>query len=158
MGQRPQLRRLFDPRDFVQMVWESFLGKSIHEVLFETPKKLRAYLAKMAANMVAVAERDYLKRQKRNLLQQQSLESSTLHAEEKFVGHEVSPEQSAILHEELGRLTRNATDQEQQILTLLALGMTYKEIASDQGISEKTVQRIIARFRREFGEGKDSNN
>src|SRR5438105_1671060 len=63
IDQRPRLRRLFDCSDFVQMVLESFFCKRIHEALLESPKELRAYLAKMAANMVALAERDHLKRQ-----------------------------------------------------------------------------------------------
>ncbi len=144
--QRPHLCRLFDWADFVQMVWLDFFHTGIHEVHSADPQQLKSYLSRIAANKVAVAERDYLICQKRSLLQQQSLENRDLPGKQRLISHDSSPEQYAIIDEERQRLKTMGSSRERQVLELRQQGMTYSEVADNLSISRKTVQRIVAKY------------
>lgn len=145
-GVGPVLRLLFDSTDFEQIVWVEFLAKGLQTSTFMRREQLIAYLLEMAFHKIATAERDHVHCQKRSLLRQQSLENPDLQAKERLPGHELSPEEAAIFEEEWHRLETIPRRREAQILMLLRQELTYRAIAAIMGLSERTIQRVVARY------------
>ena len=59
-GLSQQLRSKFDSQDFVQDVWASFFANPPPEGKFDQPRRLVAFLRRIASNKVANAARQYL--------------------------------------------------------------------------------------------------
>jgi RNA polymerase sigma factor (sigma-70 family) len=146
-----RLRPKFDSGDFVQAVWASFFASGLEKGSFDRPEQLAAFLAAVAGNKVADANRQRLRYRKFNIEGEKSLEGSAAVEAEGLTDHGPTPSQVFMAKEKMGELRQQATRPGRRILKLLQRGVPLKEIAAKLGVSKKTIQRLIRNLRPDPG-------
>jgi RNA polymerase sigma factor (sigma-70 family) len=150
-GRLPRmLRTQFDSMDFVQAVWQSFftdLRRNSRQ--FENVHHLRGFLAGVARNKVYEEHRRLTRTKKHALAREQSLyvRRGSREVELDLVSPEPSPSQAFQASDRLAQLVAGCSPLETQVITLRHQGMTFDEIASRTGVSERSVRRIIEEAR-----------
>lgn len=144
---RWQLRGFLDPVDASQEVWHAFFSHEIHRCDFLGPERLRRFIAILAHNWVVGQNRRYLDRQKRGRGRVQSLDAVE-RINKQLVSQEASPSQVLEAEERWQSFIGQCrTALECSVLERVRGGFTRQEIAEEFGISQKSLQRLFARFR-----------
>lgn len=144
-GRLPRmLRTQFDSMDFVQAVWQSFFTDLVSR-RFENSHHLRGFLAGVARNKVYEEHRRLTRTKKHALAREQSLyvRRGSREVELDLVSPEPSPSQAVQASDRLAQLVAGRSLLETQVITLRRQGLTFDEIASRTGVSERSVRRII---------------
>jgi RNA polymerase sigma-70 factor (ECF subfamily) len=142
-----KLRTRFDSLDFVQDVWTSFFAERTEPLQFDRPEALVTFLARMARNKVieAYRRRVLTKRQGRR---EHSLDSVTVTQTGGLADARETPSQLVGSNEQWERLLEEQPAPYRRILVMLRMGYSHHEIATQLGIHEKTVQRLLRRVTR----------
>lgn len=147
------LRLRFDSMDFTQDVWHSFFRNALDDRQLLSEKHLIAYLSSMARNKVMEEYRHQM-RQKTGLMRNVNNLSMA-----DFPGREPTPSTGAMVDDEWERLTAGLSKRHRAMLAKLRQGNSYKDIAAEFGLSEKTLQRLVGRlFAREASPESNSHD
>lgn len=141
-----RLRSKFDSDDFVQDVWASFFASPPRNHVFASPHDLAAYLIRVARNKVIDVVRQRLHRQRYDVTREQSLHACDGALEHRLVSPHASPSTVAMTAEEWEVLLRKVPLVYRAVLLRYREGQTPAQIAAAQGISERTVRRVLSRF------------
>ena len=146
-----RLRRKYDVDDLQQMVWASFFRQRWRVTDFEDSKQLSRYLVAMARNKVIQVIRSQLQTIKRDVRREwrgeveQQVDGATAY-------HCQTPSQVAIRNEQLQRWLDGESSRATRIVQMRLAGARYVEIASDLGIHQRTVRRIMQRLVKQLEE------
>lgn len=143
------LRSQFDSMDFVQAVWQSvFTGEGIDLERFENPRHLLAYLLGVAKNKVYEEHRKRTS-QKYNIARQEPLfvRRGNREVPREVPANDPSPSQDAQAGDRLAQILHGRSAQERQVVDLRRHGLTYDEIATQLGLHESAVRRIVTSIR-----------
>lgn len=144
-----KLARRFDAEDVVQSVYRSFFTK-LREGRFELSESgdLWRLLAAISINKVLFRARHH-NQKKRDVSQEESVGdgSSVCGVPFSAVQQEPTPEQAAMLTEELDRELADYTPLQREIVQLRLQGHTVEEIADTVKRTRRTVQRTLEKFR-----------
>jgi RNA polymerase sigma-70 factor (ECF subfamily) len=146
-----RLRSKFDSMDFVQAAWASFFAIPRDEFQFKGSKPLAWYLIQVARNKVTEAVRQRLELEKFDVKREKPLhylETERTTA----LGREPNPSEIAIAREEWAKLKQDQPSHYQEILESRGAGYTVKEIADHLHMDERSVRRVMERFRRRMKE------
>jgi RNA polymerase sigma factor (sigma-70 family) len=144
------LRTRFDSMDFVQAVWESlFIGKSGDEVVFSNSNQFRQYLAGIARNKVILEYRRCTRTKKYDIAREERL---FVRREGRDEPREVpttdpTPSQLVQASDRMRLLTQGRKPEEATVLQLRRQGLSLDEIASQTGLNERTIRRLIEYLR-----------
>ena len=144
-----KLRAKFDSVDFVQAVWGSFFANSHRLGTFDQPEQLVAFLVTLARNKVVEEFRRRLQTKKHNVNRESPLPAGADGNADLISGRYPTPSQVAIAREQWDQLLAGQPDHYQQIIQLRYQGATYREIAEQLEITERTARRVIDRLFRE---------
>jgi RNA polymerase sigma factor (sigma-70 family) len=137
-----RLRSKFDSLDFVQDVWASFFAEAARRYPLKTAEELIRLLTTMARNKVVDGVRAGMKRKKRDLQRERSLEGE-VGGGDRLAGTQPTPSQIVMGREAWDQLLAGQPPVYKRILLLLREGRAADKIAEELGVSTKTVQRII---------------
>jgi RNA polymerase sigma factor (sigma-70 family) len=137
------LRSQYDSSDVMQMVWQDFFTKCVHEQAFESMEQLVRYLAGIAKHKMLEIERRYLDTQKRDLKRRLRLDSPAISEERDLIDHRPSPEKMAADRDECDRLFAGLPPEMRKFGDMLLDGCTYTEIAAEFGWSARSVRRLV---------------
>lgn len=143
-----QMRTHFDSQDFAQAVWASFFRNRETLGRFQRPDELAAFLGSVAGNKVIDEIRRCYEAKKRDMNRDRSLESTVIKSGQMPVSKTPSPSQFAVAKDELDHLVKDQPAEYRQVVELRASGATFREIAEEMGINEKTARRILGRLSR----------
>lgn len=152
------LRSQFDSMDFVQDVWQSFFRIFNHDPeRFAQVRDLRGFLAGVARNKV------YEEHRRRSLTQKYDLEREeplyirrgNRDIPREVIASDPSPSQDAQARERLDQLLEGRSPREAEVIELRRQGLTFEEIATQTGLHERTVRRVIETIRRRMDARKD---
>ncbi len=139
-----KLRSRFDSADFVQAVWASFFASRAALGKFQTAEEIVAFLARLAQNKVIDETRHQLYTRKCDLGREQSLDDSAAAVRPSEVAAaQPTPSEVAVAHDLWDHLVQKQPVHYQRILALRRLGCTYREIADQMGLNEKTIRRVL---------------
>jgi RNA polymerase sigma factor (sigma-70 family) len=145
-GLSPQLRSKFDSQDFVQDVWASFFANPPAEGKFDHPRRLIAFLRRIASNKVANAARHYNGAEARQANREWSLNDSGAVNPKWFIANQPSPSEEVKGRETWDRLLEGQPIVYQRIIVLLLEGKSTTQIAAELGIHTRSVQRFITKL------------
>ena len=143
------IRAKFDSQDFVQAVWASFFANPGKLLNLEKPEQLVALLAAMARHKIIDEHRRRLEYQKHNVTRERSLDAVGSVVASEVTSREQTPSQIAIARERWNSLLQSQPAHYRRIVQLRLTGETYKAIAKELQISQRTVQRVLERLFRE---------
>jgi RNA polymerase sigma factor (sigma-70 family) len=143
------MRNRFDSLDFVQLVWVSFFCDQENLPPLHTPAQLVAYLAAMVQNKVVDEGR-----------RQHTLKHDT-HREIRIDGpkdipqrpipsRDPTPSAVAIAQEQFDTLVKGQPSYVGKVLQLRCAGATFREIAEELNIHERTARRTISKLERQM--------
>ena len=141
-----KLRAKFDSVDFVQAVWGSFFANYHRLGTFDQPEQLVAFLATLARNKVVEEFRRRLQSQKYNIKRESPLPGGADGDADLLPGHCPTPSQVAVAREQWDQLLADQPVHYQRIIQLRYQGATYREIAEQLEITERTARRVIDRL------------
>lgn len=141
-----RLRTQYDSDDFYQAVWGSFFARRELLSQFDSPHQLMAFLRSMAGNKVIDEVRHRL-RQKRTITREQPLDSD-LRSNSGAIAQEPTPSEVAVAREQMDHLVEEQPSLYQRIVQLRVDGATYREIAEQTGMHERSVRRVMRRLSR----------
>jgi len=154
-GRLPKaLRTQFDSMDFVQVVWQNvFTGQGPDLTQFENPRHFFGYLAGVARNKVLEEHRRRTRTKKYDLGREEPLyvRRGDREVPREVAATEPSPSQGAQARDRLDQLMTGRTPQEQQVVDLRRIGLTYEEVALRLGLHEGAVRRIVKTIERGMG-------
>jgi len=136
------LRRVSDTQDFVQAVWKTIFEHADRLAQFDSPDRLGAYLAQVAANKVVSASRAQ-GAQKRDDRRCESLGEPLA---DSLVSPDPSPSQHVMGRELYAEITGGLGTAHREIVDLRIDGNTCDQIAAQLGIHERTVRRVLDRL------------
>lgn len=146
-----RIRPKVDSADYVQSVWASILINRDRLAQFTEPEQLIRYLAVMARHKVFDGYRN-LHTAKNNIRVERRLEKkrefSSWSNDSGENGHyptstEPSPSEFAIERELWERIGAVGSERDREVVAMRVQGASYKQIADQLGVSEKTVQRTL---------------
>src|ERR1700722_1770386 len=132
-GLSPQLRSKFDSQDFVQDVWASFFANPPAGGKFDHPRRLIAFLRRIACNKVANAARQHIGAQARPANRERLLKDSGANPKW-FIANQPSPSEEVKGRETWDRLLKGQPIVYQRIIVLLLEGKSTTQIAAEMGI------------------------
>lgn len=138
-----KLRPKFDSADFVQAVWTSFFAMPMHQVHFERPEDLAAFLMRLARNKVVDAVRQRLQTARYDIERERSLDGSQAPACGNLPGREPTASQVAMAREEWERYLEQQPDHHRRVLQSVHRGRSPEEIARELNVSLRTVYRVL---------------
>ena len=139
-----QMRSQFDSCDFYQAVWASFFTND-QIPKFATEDDLVTFLSRVAGNKVIDECRKQL-RQRRDVNRKQSLFDSHTEKILPVAGNGPTPSEVVVAKEKVELLVEGHPTVYRRVLQLRTNGSTFKEIAGELGVSEKTVRRVVKRL------------
>jgi len=139
-----RLRQQLDSQDFVQAIWASVFARPQKLHAMRQPAELIAYLAVLTRNTVVDEARRQKDAKKRAISRNQSLSDSMFSREEcQQRARQSRPSEMAIAREQWERLAENQPPHYRQIIVLRLHGHTFRAIADELGMSERTVRRVL---------------
>ncbi|MDP6446953.1 MAG: sigma-70 family RNA polymerase sigma factor [Pirellulaceae bacterium] len=135
-----QLRSKYDSQDFVQMVWASLFREPSRILDFSHPDDFTRFVMAMARNKVIDETR------RRNTAKYNVDVEESFHEEAVPPTRLDTPSQVAIAHECWSQMMGAESERNQRIVQLRLQGFTYREIAEDVGLNEKTARIIVDRL------------
>jgi RNA polymerase sigma-70 factor (ECF subfamily) len=142
-----RLRAQYDSVDILQTVWASFFQVPPERYTFETPEALISFLSQMAYNKVVDVFRQRLMTGKRNINRQVSLhEPAAGELDNVLPVRQPTPSQLAIAEEHWERIIRGQPPRVRQVLEMLRMGHTKREVADRFGLHPKTIQRLLEKL------------
>ncbi len=143
-----RLRVKLDSEDLCQLVWASFFRYPERMERFSQTKQLVHFLSAVARNKVIEGVRKYWQTQKHDLSREISLMDSRapISIAERRIK---SPSQLAIAKERYERMIDGLSIRHQRILGLRIAGATYVQIATELGLHERTVRKVVAELKRQ---------
>ena len=141
-----RLRTQYDSDDFYQAVWGSFFARRELLSQFDSPGQLVAFLRSMAGNKVVDEIRHRL-RKKRNISREQRLDSEMQNNSD-AIAQQPTPSEMAVAREQMDNLVGEQPSLYQRIVQLRVDGATYREIAEETGMHERSVRRVVRRLSR----------
>lgn len=145
-----KLRPKFDTCDFEQAVWASFFAESTQLEGFQSSSDVLKYLVRVARNKVVEEYRRRLLGRKYNVNREHSLDDPD--GESPIDHSQATPSQNAIAGEEMARLLAAHPDTQQRLLRRRIEGKTYREMATDERVHERTARRTVQRLRLKWRE------
>lgn len=145
------LRTQFDSMDFVQDVWHSFFRIFNHDPdRFANVRDLRGFLAGVARNKVFEEHRRRSLTQKYDLEREEPLyiRRGNRDVPREVIAPDPTPSQDAQARERLDQLLEGRSPREAEVIELRRQGLTFEEIATQTGLHERTVRRVIDTIRR----------
>jgi RNA polymerase sigma factor (sigma-70 family) len=150
-----RMRVKLDSEDLCQLVWASFFRHPERMERFSQTWQLVHFLSAVARNKVIEGVRKYWKTQKHDLSREISLVDSrapVMVTEQRIK----SPSQVAVAKERFERLSEGLSHRHQRILDLRIAGASYVQIASELGLHERTVRKVVAALKRRFMASEES--
>ncbi len=138
-----KLRQKVDSIDLVQDVWGSFFRQFPNKNPFENPKKLTAFLVKLARHRAIDAFRKRLKSQKYNVNKECSLENSGHFEADQFSDRQPTPSKLLMQQEEWENFLAKLPPLYQKVMIWLKEGKSCLAVAQKLGVSERSVRRIL---------------
>jgi RNA polymerase sigma factor (sigma-70 family) len=145
-----KLRSKFDSDDFLQDVCASFFRDPPPPEAFSERAALLAFLAQMARNKVAQANRQRLKFRRYADKRENSLDGSARFQAKGLESSDPTPSEVAVARERWVDIVHSSKPKHEKILLLLHEGYTHDEIAGLLGLSAKSVQRLVDKLRETF--------
>jgi RNA polymerase sigma-70 factor (ECF subfamily) len=151
-----RLRTQFDSVDFVQAVWQSFFSDLRRNGPdFARVEHVRRFLAGVVRNKVFEQHRKLTRTEKYDLSREERLyvRRGDQDVPREVVSPDPSPSEAAQADDRLAQLAQGRSAAEVAVISLRRQGLTFNEIATETGVHERTVRRIIesARARMEAG-------
>jgi RNA polymerase sigma factor (sigma-70 family) len=146
----PRMRVQYDSQDFCQAVWASFFAHRSEMARFKSDRELMAFLGRMGRNKVVDEVRRRLMSKKDNIINTHSISDSGSGLEQNLVGNSPTPSQLAVAREQIERLFEGQPAKYRRIVEMRAEGATFKDIASQIGMNERNVRRVIERIERQI--------
>ncbi len=140
------LRRAFDSEDLVQVAWRSVFRHLSRLGRFETPAEFAAFLDTLATNKVRLEVRRRYGQKKHNVNRECPIGSQL----DRFPDGGPTPSQMAIVQERWVQLYECQPARFQEVIRLKLKGHSPKEIASQVGLHEGSVRRILRNIHREM--------
>ncbi|MBL8815606.1 MAG: sigma-70 family RNA polymerase sigma factor [Planctomyces sp.] len=142
------IRGGYDSQDFTQAVWASFFGHLSQIDRFENREELVRFLTTVASNKVIDAGR-------RALVRKDQSNGAAVAPSQVLVDHrrhvsEPTPSQYAVAQERWDMLNEDQLPETQAVLRLLKQGFKQCEIASQLGISDRRIRRVITSLSQKF--------
>ena len=137
-----RLRGRYDSMDFVQMVWVTFFREPEKIAQFRKPEELMRYLTTVAKNKV-IEEIRHSRTEKQDVSRERAIENE---AEVEVSANTETPEQIAMAKEFWSQLMAGQSDRDKQIVQLRLSGKSYREIADQLEIHERTARKVIERL------------
>jgi len=143
-----RLRVKLDSEDICQLVWASFFRYPERMERFSQTRQLVHFLSAVARNKVIEGVRKYWQTQKHDLSREISLMDSRapISIAERRIK---SPSQLAIAKERYDHMIDGLSRRNQRILGLRIAGATYVQIATELGLHERTVRKVVAELKRQ---------
>ena len=141
-----RLRAQYDSVDILQTVWASFFQVPPERYTFETPEALIKFLSQMAHHKAVDVFRRRLLADKHNLNRQVSLHEPTRELDKALPVRQPTPSQLAIAEEHWERIIRGQPPRVRQVLEMLRMGHTQREVADRFGLHPKTIQRLLEKL------------
>jgi len=137
-----------DSEDICQLVWASFFRYPERMERFSQTRQLVHFLSAVARNKVIEGVRKYWQTQKHDLSREISLMDSRapISIAERRIK---SPSQLAIAKERYDHMIDGLSRRNQRILGLRIAGATYVQIATELGLHERTVRKVVAELKRQ---------
>jgi len=135
-----RLRNEFESLDFAQEVWAAICALPPGNCYFETPRRLEAYLIEIAIHKVIDAYRH--RNAARNGGPGRNAPLTPV------AGSEPTPSQWAIAGERWASIAASLPPSHVAIVERLCEGFTAAEVAAMAGVSQRCVNRIVARVHR----------
>ena len=145
----PKLRQQFDSLDFAQAVWASVFVIRTKLTDVDRPEQLIALLTTIARNKVVDMVRQRIGTKKYDVSREVSVDREGMEAASLLVSPDPSPSEFAIARERWESLMRDQPQHYRRIVALRLRGDSYREIAGELNISDKTVQRVLGKLLRE---------
>lgn len=140
---RPQLsqplRQVYDSADFAQAVWASFFSDDLGQRVFASPNALLQFLKRMAKNKVADCYRERRRQRTGSCADDKPGATTISH----IPGSDETPSQICMAKEQFHSVFQNQPPHHQRILHLLRIGYSIKEIAAQENICERQLERIV---------------
>jgi RNA polymerase sigma factor (sigma-70 family) len=139
------LRPVFDSMDFAQMVWKSvLLGAGSDPGPFANSRHFQGFLAGVVRNKVY---QEYRRRTstKNDIGREEPLyvRRGDREVPLEVAATDPTPSQDAQARDRLAQLLKGRSPQEQRMIELRRLGLTFEEIAGRLGLHETTVRKAI---------------
>ncbi|MCP4191886.1 MAG: sigma-70 family RNA polymerase sigma factor [Planctomycetaceae bacterium] len=144
------LRSKFDSQDFTQVVWMALFSNPEMLDGIQHPSQLSSLLTVIARNKVNDENRRRTQTQKSSVFREASWMTQ---AEPDLVisGNDPTPSQIAIACETMAQCKANLNREYQRILEMRIDGFTYDAIATELGINERTVRRVLQKLEKGLG-------
>jgi RNA polymerase sigma factor (sigma-70 family) len=142
-----RLRTEFDSQDFAQAVWASVIRMQDRLQEIDEPKRFVKFLAAMAKNKVV----DEMRRKttRKNDMRLERPLNDSVFPDVMAAGPQGTPSQVVIAREKWERLRADLSEKERRVVELRLARKTYKEIAEELNMDERTARRIIKRLVRD---------
>ena len=141
-----RLRTQYDSIDILQTVWASFFQVPPERYTFETPEALISFLSQLAYNKVVDVFRRRLMTGKHNVNRQVSLHEPARELDNILPVRQPTPSQLAIAEEHWERIIQGQPPRVRQVLEMLRVGHTQREVADRFGLHPKTIQRLLEKL------------
>ena len=136
-----RVRPKLDPADIVQELWVYFFARILLKQSFDGPEHLQTFLTGLARNKLREQHRHFLKRRRRDVQREESLEDAVRGQDRAFATW-LTPDELLIWREEWHRLVDAQQPTLRLALLLLGEGRTEQEVATAIGVSQRTIQRL----------------
>jgi RNA polymerase sigma-70 factor (ECF subfamily) len=146
-----EIRGKFDSIDFAQAVWASLFSSPEQLDGVKEPQQLVGLLATMARNKVIDELRRRVQTQKYSVRRERPLYDEN-HGEGELASRDPTPSQFAIARERWVSMLRAQPAHHRQVIRLKLMGKTNRSIATQLGLSERTVGRVLDRLMEEPGD------
>jgi DNA-directed RNA polymerase specialized sigma24 family protein len=149
LNQTPRLRTIFDSSDFLQEA-RTVLHKARKEgKVFESVPTFVAFLKAVTLNKVREFQRQYLRTQKSDLNRECSLNTLAVRTQVDLKASGPAVAESPLTDEQFEQLLHGRPHHHQRILNLLRHGWTFRAIATEMHLHERTVRRIVEQVAQE---------
>jgi RNA polymerase sigma-70 factor (ECF subfamily) len=139
-----ELRGQYDSLDFVQLVWASFFHQPEDLPQIDSPEQLIGYLVRMAQHKL-LDEKRRLHAQKNDVARERRIDVPEKH----ITSRDPTPSALAIFREEWDTLVTRQPAEVGRVVQLRYEGATYREIADELQIHERTARKTIDRLERD---------
>jgi len=146
MSQR--LRARYDSQDFAQQVWASFFDLRSNLENFRTPQELAAFLLQMARNKMRMATRRQQARHCAHHDREVRMDDEPDERRTPLFSRDPMPSAVVACQEQYERLVGSQSELLKKVVDLRIAGKSFREIAQDLGIHERSARRLIEHVQR----------